>query len=81
MPSLDFSGVFTPVLSGPANIIDAMERLDIDDNCPPLVVLDGQTSIEELFDELGFEWRADSGLSGTDVGAPSGGMTGQATLF
>lgn len=73
--------MFTPVLSGPANIIDAMERLDIDDNCPPLVVLDGQTSIEELFAELGFEWRADSGLSGPDVGAPAGRMTGQATLF
>ncbi|MEW9871429.1 hypothetical protein [Arthrobacter sp. HS15c] len=58
-----------------------MERLDIDDNCPPLVVLDGQTSIEELFAELGFEWRADQGIVGFGVGAPAGGMTGQATLF
>ena len=58
-----------------------MERLDIDDNCPPLVVLDGQTSIEELFAELGFEWRADPGFSGLDSGGAAGGMTGQATLF
>ena len=58
-----------------------MERLDIDDNCPPLVVLDGQTSIEELFAELGFEWRADSGFAGFDAGGASEGMAGQATLF
>ena len=56
-----------------------MERLDIDDNCPPLVVLDGQTSIEELFAELGFEWRADPGLSGPDAGGPA--VYGQPTLF
>ena len=57
-----------------------MERLDIDDNCPPLVVLDGQTSIEELFAELGFEWRADPGLSGLGRGRPCR-MYGQPTLF
>ncbi|HYH76317.1 MAG TPA: hypothetical protein VD841_02275 [Arthrobacter sp.] len=55
-----------------------MERLDIDDNCP-LVVLDGQTSIEELFGELGFEWNMDASLSTSDTGAP--GTYGQATLF
>lgn len=58
-----------------------MERLDIDDNCPPLVVLDGQTSIEELFADLGFEWHVDPDLSGSDAGGPTGGLMGQATLF
>jgi hypothetical protein len=58
----------------------AMERLDIEDNCPPLVVLDGQTSIEELFAELGFEWRVEPGPSGADPG-PAGGAPGQASLF
>jgi hypothetical protein len=55
-----------------------MERLDIDDNCP-VVVLDGQTSIEELFGELGFTWQVDPGLPAPDTGAP--GKYGQATLF
>lgn len=58
-----------------------MERLDIDDNCPPLVVLDGQTSIEELFADLGFEWHVDPDPSGSDTGGPAGGLMGQATLF
>ncbi|WP_156642243.1 hypothetical protein [Arthrobacter sp. B6] len=58
-----------------------MERLSFDDNCPPLVVLDGQTSIEELFAELGFEWRVEAGLSGADAGGCGDGVMGQATLF
>jgi hypothetical protein len=44
-------------------MLDAMERLAIDDNSPPLEVLDGQTCIEDLFAELGFEWRAGSGTT------------------
>ncbi|HJW01566.1 MAG TPA: hypothetical protein VJ617_20940 [Arthrobacter sp.] len=58
-----------------------MERLDFDDNCPPLVVLDGQTSIEELFAELGFEWRVAPGLSGPELDGSAAGVIGQATLF
>ena len=61
-------------------MLDAMERLDLDDNCP-LVVLDGQTSIEELFAELGFEWRISSDRSVPDVDGSTGGLLGQATLF
>lgn len=61
-------------------MLDAMERLDFDDNCP-LVVLDGQTSIEELFAELGFEWRVSPDPSGPGVGGSAGGLLGQATLF
>jgi hypothetical protein len=56
-----------------------MERLDIDDNCPPLVVLDGQTSIEEIFAELGFTWHVDSDLTSSDT--PGAGRYGQPTLF
>lgn len=61
-------------------MLDAMERLDLDDNCP-LVVLDGQTSIEELFAELGFEWRASADLAGPDAEGSTGGLLGQASLF
>ena len=57
-----------------------MERPDIDDNCPPLVVLDGQTSIEELFADLGFEWHVDPDLSASGTRGPAG-MYGQPTLF
>ena len=68
------------VLSQAENMLDAMERLDFDDNCP-LVVLDGQTSIEELFAELGFEWRVAPDLAGPDVDGSAAGLLGQATLF
>ncbi len=61
-------------------MLDAMERLDFDDNCP-LVVLDGQTSIEELFAELGFEWQVDTDPFSQDGKGPAGGLKGQATLF
>ena len=61
-------------------MLDAMERLDIDDNCP-LVVLDGQTSIEELFAELGYEWQVSPDMPGRDVDGSTGGLMGQATLF
>jgi hypothetical protein len=55
-----------------------MERLDIDDNLP-LVVLDGQTSIEEIFAELGFTWHLGSDLSEPDTAGT--GAYGQPTLF
>jgi hypothetical protein len=55
-----------------------MERLDIDDNCP-LVGLDGQTSIEEIFAELGFTWHIDSDQSESDTAGT--GTYGQPTLF
>lgn len=60
-------------------MLDSMERPDLDDNCPPVVVLDGQTSIEELFAELGFEWRLDAGAGSPELGGHT--MMGQATLF
>lgn len=62
-------------------MLDAMERLAIDDNSPPPVVLDGQTCIDELFAELGFEWRADPGGPGVPAEGSAGGLMGQAALF
>jgi len=43
-----------------ANMLDAMERLHLEDNPPDIEVLEGQLSVEELLAELGFEWRAES---------------------
>lgn len=62
-------------------MLDAMERLAIDDNSPPPEVLDGQTCIDELFAELGFEWRADSGAPGMAADGSAGALMGQAALF
>lgn len=41
-------------------MLDAMERLHLEDNSPDIEVLEGQLSVEELLAELGFEWRAES---------------------
>ena len=62
-------------------MLDAMERLAIDDNSPPPEVLDGQSCIDELFAELGFEWRADSGGPGVPADGSGAGLMGQAALF
>jgi hypothetical protein len=37
-------------------MLDAMERLDLEDNTPEIAVLEGQISVEELLADLGFEW-------------------------
>jgi hypothetical protein len=42
-------------------MLDAMERLYPEDNFPDIEVLEGQTSVEELLVELGFEWRPEPG--------------------
>jgi hypothetical protein len=62
-------------------MLDAMERLVIDDNSPPPEVLDGQTCIDELFAELGFEWRAGSAEPDMSADGSAGGLMGQAALF
>jgi hypothetical protein len=64
---LSLRGVFEPVHRLPANKLDAMERLALENNSPEIEVLDGQTSVEELLADLGFEWRPDSGAG---AGAP-----------
>lgn len=61
-------------------MLGSMERPDIDDDCPPTVVLDGQTSIEDVFAELGLEWRAEAGMSMPDLDLAAG-IRGQDTLF
>lgn len=62
-------------------MLDAMERLAIDDNSPPPEVLDGQSCIDELFAELGFEWRVDSGGREVPADGSGAGLMGQAALF
>ncbi len=62
-------------------MLDAMERLAIDDNSPPPEVLDGQICIEDLFAELGFECRAGSAEPGMPADGSAGGLMGQAALF
>ncbi|MGX1162790.1 hypothetical protein FBY31_3150 [Arthrobacter sp. SLBN-100] len=50
-------------------MLDAMERPDLEDNAPDIAVLEGQTSVEELLADLGFEWlpEAAAGADGPGV--------------
>jgi hypothetical protein len=41
-------------------MLDAMERLDLEDNTTDIAVLEGQTSVEELLADLGLEWPAEA---------------------
>lgn len=40
-----------------ANKLDAMERPQLENSSADIEVLDGQTSVEDLLADLGFEWR------------------------
>ena len=62
----------------PANKLDAMEQLHPEDNSPAIEVLDGQTTVEELLADLGFEWRPQ--YVG-DLGQPADGQFSQPALF
>ncbi|ACL38338.1 hypothetical protein [Pseudarthrobacter chlorophenolicus] len=55
-----------------------MEQLHPEDNSPAIEVLDGQTTVEELLADLGFEWRPQ--YVG-DPGQPAGGQFSQPALF
>lgn len=55
-----------------------MEQLHPEDNSPAIEVLDGQTTVEELLADLGFEWRPQ--YVG-DLGQPAGGQFSQPALF
>jgi hypothetical protein len=50
-------------------MLDAMERPDLEDNTPDIAVLEGQTSVEELLADLGFEWlpEAAAGAGGASA--------------
>jgi hypothetical protein len=52
-------------------MLDAMERLDLEDNTPDIAVLEGQMSVEELLADLGFEWlpEAAAGAGGPEAAA------------
>lgn len=62
-------------------MLDAMERLDLEDKSPEIEVLEGQTSVEDLLVELGFEWRAESGSGGCPGQADTEGSFSQPALF
>ncbi|MCT9623513.1 MULTISPECIES: hypothetical protein [Micrococcaceae] len=55
-----------------------MEQLHPEDNSPAIEVLDGQTTVEELLADLGFEWRPQ--YVG-DLGQPADGQFSQPVLF
>lgn len=50
-------GVFAEAAAAPAHMLDAMERPQLESTSADIEVLDGQTSVEELLADLGFEWR------------------------
>ncbi|MCU1566898.1 MAG: hypothetical protein JWQ56_1835 [Pseudarthrobacter sp.] len=52
-------------------MLDAMERLDLEDNTPDIEVLEGQMSVEELLADLGFEWLPEgvAGAGGPEASA------------
>jgi hypothetical protein len=74
-------GVFAPPKRTPANMLDAMERLDLEDNTPDIAVLEGQTSVEELLADLGFEWLPETAAGAGGSGASAEENFSQPALF
>ncbi|MET1085966.1 MAG: hypothetical protein ABWY04_02405 [Arthrobacter sp.] len=64
----------------PANMLNAMERLDLEDNTPDIEVLEGQMTVEELLADLGVEWLPDA-PAGTGPDAGSEENFSQPALF
>ncbi|MDQ0870816.1 hypothetical protein QFZ70_003289 [Arthrobacter sp. V1I9] len=62
-------------------MLDAMERLDLEDNAPDIEVLEGQMSVEELLAELGFEWRPEPGAGEREDEAATAEIFSQPALF
>lgn len=50
--------MFSTALSVPGHKLESMERPHIEAPTTEIEVLDGQTTVEELLAELGFEWKA-----------------------
>jgi hypothetical protein len=73
-------GVFAAPRSAPANKLDAMERLDLEDNCAAIEVLEGQMTVEEVLAELGFEWRPEPAGERADEAAADESVS-QPALF
>jgi hypothetical protein len=61
-------------------MLDAMERLDLEDNTHSIEVLEGQMSVEELLADLGFEWLPEGG-AGTGTEASPDENFSQPALF
>ena len=57
-----------------------MERPRPEDNPPEIEVLEGQTSVEELLADLGFEWRPDASDGGPGA-AGAGDLFNQPALI
>jgi hypothetical protein len=62
-------------------MLDAMERLDLEDNSPDIEVLEGQMSVEELLAELGFAWLPDAGAEARAGDASAEESFSQPALF
>lgn len=62
-------------------MLDAMERLHLQDNSPDIEVLEGQLSVEELLAELGFEWRPEPKVAGGPGDATTEEGFSQPALF
>ena len=62
-------------------MLDAMERLDLEDNTPEIAVLEGQISVEELLADLGFEWVPEEAAGGGGPASSEEDNFGQPALF
>lgn len=62
-------------------MLNAMERLDLEDNSPDIELLEGQMSVEEILAELGFEWRPEPGAGGREDEAATAESFSQPALF
>ena len=68
-------------MAAPGNMLDAMEMPQPEDSSADIEVLDGQTSVEELLADLGFEWRHGSPAQEPALATAVGNAFGQPALF
>ena len=68
-------------MAAPANMLDAMEMPQPEDSSADIEVLDGQTSVEELLADLGFEWRHGTPAQEPAPATADGNPFGQPALF
>ena len=69
------------IMAAPGNMLDAMEMPQPEDSSADIEVLDGQTSVEELLADLGFEWRHGSPAQEPAPATAVGNAFGQPALF
>ncbi|GGI78309.1 hypothetical protein GCM10007175_14380 [Pseudarthrobacter scleromae] len=73
--------MFPQAAAHPANKLDAMERPQLEDSPAEIEVLEGQTSVEELLADLGFEWRHSTPAHDAAPATAGGEAFGQPALF